>query len=998
MRQKTTTASSFKPKLTALAISASLLLSQATVQAADNFSGTVKGRLSSINNADIAQVTISLTHKEKGLVRTVESDADGNYLLRKLPIGDYRVTLTKSGMQTQQFDISVKIGGELVVNRTLSSTGTDIERIAVLGSNINHINLANSEGGIVVTATELALLPINTGFNNIALLSPSAAATTAGNFRGAPSIGGSSSAENGYYLNGMNVTKIQTGLGSIDLPWEAIAQTEVKTGGVAPEFGSALGGIVNAISKSGSNELEFGAQYRTDLDGLSARQADIFYHNGDLYANHSDDKATFSRASIWASGALIKDQLFFYGLYAPQTNDYLAAHTNTLDDGKSQSDRWFAKLDWYINDTNFIEFTSINYENDNRWHTYSYDWQTNQRSGDGSQGTYKTGGDVYGIKYTSLLTDALSLEVIAGRVTDQTFNSAADALPWVGSYLFDSYQQLSNHTSSSITESRFTRDQLRADIMWDLEQHALKFGVDYYDTHVDHQSTQNGHETAQGWWYIKTATGTDHSTLPAGTGYVDQRIRTDFSDSHVKALSFYAQDSWQAADNLVLNLGLRYSNFSNEMSDGQQYVNVKGQLAPRLQAIYDLNGDGSSKVFATYGRYFQPVSANMNIVQGGSRRDEHWYYALGQVDAGGQPVIQADGAPSHGEQVSYFLAQSGEGAPGSKASADLKSMYSDEFTAGYQTQILDGTMTAGIRGIYRDLKRSIEDADLQTVLKNWYLKQGISADGWIDGWILFNPGSGLDVNYDFNGDGNVDHIQLTKDEVGQVASKRTYTALEFTLNGQLTERMQLNASYTWSHLYGNTAGLVNDDDNQADPGWTISYDYAGLQDHAYGNLPADHRHALKLFGSYQVTDKFVLGINTLISSGKPMNKMGIHPSGIDSCAEGMPWQTCPSNVERGHGSAFYDELGQPSPRGSAGTTAWLTQIDLSASYRHELFGNPLTLKATVYNLFNSNTQSQIYKTASMTNDNGEVVADPNWGMTTARQAPRYVSLVARYDF
>jgi outer membrane receptor protein involved in Fe transport len=988
----------FKKSLVAISVTSLLSLSVVPAMAADNFSGTVKGQLSSASAANMENATITLKHKAKGISRTIQADDQGNYILRKLPIGTYLMTIEKTGFKTESFDVLVKIGSAIVLNKELYASNSDIERIEVSGANVSYIDLSSSTGGVVVTAEDLVMLPVNTGFNNMALLAPGVAGTNAGNFRGSPSIGGSSSAENGYYLNGLNVTKIKTGLGSIDLPWEAIAQTEIKTGGVAPEFGNALGGIVNAISKSGSNEFEFGVQARVDPEALREHHDDLFYANDDIYSNSSDDESTFTRYSVWGSGAIVEDKLFFYALLAPQKNDYDAGHDNTFDIGESTSDRWFAKVDWFITDNHSLEFTAINYENENTWKTYEYNWETNERGGEGTKAKVKTGGDVFGLKYTGILSDDLSIEVVAGRTTDETFNTVADAKPWVGSYLFDGYRQLSQHTSSKITESEFTRDQFRVDIMWDLEDHALKFGADYYDTHVDHQSTQNGIDDAQGWWYVYTATGTDHSGLPAGEGYVDQRIRTDFSDSHVKSLSLYAQDSWQVNDNLVLNLGVRYSDFVNEMSDGQKYVDVSGQVAPRLQAIYDLEGDGTSKVFATFGRYFQPVSANMNIVQGGSRRDEHWYYKLDQLDADGHPVIKDDYSPSRGEQVGTFLAQSGEGAPGSKADADLKPMYSDEFTLGYQTEIFDGDMTFGVRGVYRELKRSIEDADLQTVLKNWYAKEGIAADGWIDGWILFNPGRGLDVEYDFNGDGTVNHIELSAEDLGMPKSKRKYGALEFTLDGQVTEKLNINASYTWSHLWGNTAGLVNDDDNQSDPGWTVSYDYAGLQDNASGNLPSDRRHAFKLYGSYQVTDDFIVGVNTLISDGKPINLMGIHPSGVGACAAGMPWESCPSNIERDHGDSFYDAEGNASPRGSAGTTDWVVKIDVSATYFHELFGNNLMLKATVYNVLNDDTQTTVYQQGTMTGDNGDVVADPNWGMTTGRQGARFVSFVARYEF
>ena len=97
--------------------------------------------------------------------------------------------------------------------------------------------MASSTSGLTFSDAELKAMPVNTGFESIALLAPGTAAPGSANFNGASSFGGSSAAENGYYFNGLNVTSIRTGLGSIRLPWEAISQTQVKTGGVSPEFG-----------------------------------------------------------------------------------------------------------------------------------------------------------------------------------------------------------------------------------------------------------------------------------------------------------------------------------------------------------------------------------------------------------------------------------------------------------------------------------------------------------------------------------------------------------------------------------------------------------------------------------------------------------------------------------------------------------------------------------------------------------------------------------------
>lgn len=140
----------------------------------------------------------------------------------------------------------------------------------------------------------------------------------------------------------------------------------------------------------------------------------------------------------------------------------------------------------------------------------------------------------------------------------------------------------------------------------------------------------------------------------------------------------------------MLNLGLRYSQFENTVTDGRAFVDMDNQIAPRFQAIYDLNGDGESKVFFTYGRYFQPVSANMNITQGSASVEWFEYFDLDQVDSDGYPVLLSDGSPSRGEMLrDRRWRQRGITEPGLIASSTLKPMYSDELTLGYQTTVFD---------------------------------------------------------------------------------------------------------------------------------------------------------------------------------------------------------------------------------------------------------------------------------------------------------------------
>jgi len=987
----------FKPRksITAVAVGTALMLLAPNAMAADSFNGEVKGVITDTTNQATSGAVITLKHKGKNITRTITTGEDGSYNLRKLPVGEYRMTITKDGFNTiEKRDLTVTVGGAIIFNGVmLSSDNTDanIERISITGSRISRVDLESSTGGIVVTAGDLEKMPVEAGFEAMALLAPGT--TSNSEFDGA-SIGGSSSAENGYYLNGINITSIKTGIGSIDMPWEAISQTEIKSGGIDPEFGGALGGIVNAISKSGSNEFEFGAYGRIDPQATRSHHDNLMNSDASIYSNTEQDESTFTRASLWASGALIEDSLFFYALYSPQQKDYIDARNTVLHDGKTTSNRYFGKLDWYINDEHSIEFTTIGFTEKGKGTSYLNDWDS-QKVGD-ETGNYasRTGGDVYGLKYTGLINDDMSVEVIAGRTTDKTYNAVENTDPLIWSQMTGSWNIISSHTDATVKESEFIRDQFRVDFNWILDDHDIKMGVDYTNILVDYEARPNGVPGREGWWDVGFAWEGHVSGIPAGTPYVKQRIRTDFTDSEVTSTALYIQDTWNVTDQLVLNLGLRYANVSNTVPDGRKYVDVKGQIAPRMQAIYDLTGDGSTKLFATYGRYYQPVSANMNITQGGARRDVHEYYLIGDTDANGEVVILPDGSPSTGDHVSTYVAQDGSTEPGLKASSNLESMYSDEITFGFEQELLDGDMFFGMRAIYRDLGRSIEDTDYYGPASKYFEQNGIDAQV-IPGYVLANPGEDFEMQYDFDGDGTIDTLFIPASELGLPTAERQYGALETTLSGVYAENFHYNVSYTWSHGWGNTEGLVRTDNGQADPGWTTSYDYADLMDHSNGDLPNDRRHAFKLNGYYDITDSLVFGFNARIASGMPVNKFGMHPEGVDSCEAGSVWEDCYSRYY-GH-TSFYDEDGNPAPRGSGGRTDWTSELDLSLAYNIELGGGDLMLKATVYNALNSDTQTAVNQTRTIDTDDG-IALNPDWNRTTGRLGARYVSFEARYSF
>ena len=167
---------------------------------------------------------------------------------------------------------------------------------------------------------------------------------------------------------------------------------------------------------------------------------------------------------------------------------------------------------------------------------------------------------------------------------------------------------------------------------------------------------------------------------------------------------------------------------------------------------------------------------------------------------------------------------------------------------------------------------------------------------------------------------------------------------------------------------------------------TTNFDQPGLLDGAYGDLPNDRRHQVKVFGYYALTDDIILGANLQYWSGRPINAFGYHPT--DTFAQAYDSES------------FYAG-GELAPRGSRGRTNDYWNLDVSASYTLDVFEDyELTLRADVFNVFDNDEATEvveIYDDESSIDPLNPTV-NPNYGLPSNWQTPRYVRLSARFAF
>ena len=189
----------------------------------------------------------------------------------------------------------------------------------------------------------------------------------------------------------------------------------------------------------------------------------------------------------------------------------------------------------------------------------------------------------------------------------------------------------------------------------------------------------------------------------------------------------------------------------------------------------------------------------------------------------------------------------------------------------------------------------------------------------------------------------------------------------------------LEIADTWSHNYGNYEGMIRSDNGQDDAGITTLFDFAGLLDGAYGDLPNDRRHVIKVFGTYEFFSDWQASFSGSFRDGRPRNAFGIHPT--DSFAAS-------------YGVASFFNQGIATSRGSLGRTKNVINFDLGLQYQKIINKYKFNFRMDVFNIFDSHTVTEVDEFADAAS--GESSA--TFGLPTWFQRPRAVRFSLTCDF
>ncbi len=981
----------------AVAVAAGLCL--ASLVYAQQTAGSISGRAT-------AGDTVVIESPSIGIKRQTTVESDGTFSLPQVPPGTYRVTVMRGGAAAETRDVVVVAGSGATVN----FGGAQV--VTVTGTAVRTIDFGNVNPSFTVSEAELERIPVARDVTSVALLAPTATlgdsrlGTTTTRSGNIPSLGGASPAENTYYVNGFNVTNIVNGVAFNQVPPDAVASEEVKIGGFGAEWGRSLGGVLSVVTKRGTNEWHGGVSLtRQDEDWGGSSVYAQKVGNADWALVSRPGGVTSTTAAAWLGGPIVQDKLYVFGLV--QGIDYreriFGATTQT--ETRNRQPRYLFKFDWNLNERNLLELTLFNDKTMDRITTW-----TSPTAYETAKGTnlgtslIKSGGENTILQWSSAVTDNFLFKVLGGRgVYDRGSNIAGSDCPIVQDVGVTTPGRTlalgcSTATTISVPDAKDTRDALRFDAEYTLGKHTLRAGLDYEKYKVVDGTVYSGVSNpafGPSLYQIRLL----NPGQQLANGYVNTtgspityvRFRHFENGGQFKTINsaWYLEDSFQVTKDLLLYAGIRNESFENRNASGTPFIKVDNTWAPRLGAAWDVGGKQDMKLFGTLGRYYIPVYANTNVRLAGRELDYQEFYQYGGSLSGDRFQV-----PVLGPQLGGRVTSSDGSTPDPRSVVDpkIKPMYQDEFTLGIEKALVGG-WKGGIKYIHRDLKSAMDDICNDEGAGAWATAAGYSATqadaiaAAIGHCFLYNPGGDLTANVDLDGTGALTQITIPASALAMPKPKRTYDALQFTLERPWDKKWMLRTSYVLAYSKGNTEGYVKSDIGQDDAGISQDFDYPGLMEGSEGYLPNDRRHTIKVFGAYAVTDEWRVGANFLWQSGRPKNCFGVYAGTLDG-------------VSQFYGDASFwcmDAAGTATlyPRGTLGRLPSVTQLDLQASYSPN-WAKGLSVTVNVLNVFNKRTVRGIEEGES----SGMFDANSIYGrpILTSLQRPRTVMLNVKYEF
>jgi hypothetical protein len=980
---------------------------------AQDLRGSVEGVVRDASGAVLPGATVEAT-SPTGVVQSTTADGVGGFRFPSLPSGTYKLTATLQGFQSRSVDeVHVNLGQIKKVDFALPVSGVT-ETVTVTAES-PMIDVRQSARATNIRAEQVELLPHGRDFTTLVTQAPGANQEAK---LGGLSIDGASAGENRYIIDGIETTNLQSGTSGKNVIVDFIEEVQVKSSGYTAEFGGATGGVINAITKSGTNDFHGSALYNFEGSALeSARRPTLRQNltNSDIaeYVDYPKDDRTRSEPGFALGGPIAKNKAWFFGAYQPaltsidrtvnattasnpsagsfdetqkETYHYITGNlTSQLSDStrlRVAYNNSARKLEGLLPALNGLDVVGTNYTKASEFPNYSVsgnmDWVASSKLLFGVRGGYYMSD-----QHDSNVTEEPQF-IFSGTNNIGYLDVPANLQHGTG---FTSIP-----SNLKVTRDQQTRLYFQADSTVYATAggtHQLKFGVQADRVGNNVLSGESRNRVTIRW---NTALSTGVPVTRGTYGYYSVRSngvspKQGFiteGDIHTTNLGLFAQDAWTINNKLTINVGVRTEHEQVPVYTSGEGIPDVGidfsfadKLAPRAGFAYDFNGDGKWKASGSWGIFYDIFKLELPRGSFGGDKWLEYYYTLDVADyttlvngancppACSGTLIRGQVTPENPKGGIDFRHPSF----GSDAiDPDLKPMRQQEMTFALDHQLND-VMALSARYVHKQVDTAIEDTG------------SLDASG-NEIYVIANPGENLTA------------LAFTNPNVNLPKAKRDYDSVEFAFEKRMRSNWYLRTSYAWSRLFGNYSGLSQSDENgrtSPNVGRLFDYPLMMFQDGgtaAFGPLATDRPHQFKAQFIYQFAMGLSVGANEYVASGLPVSReLGIYPT---------------SNLPVNY-------LG----RGSDGRTPMFSQTDMFVQHSFSLAGGrSFQVSFNVLNLFNQDTAVGRYSTYQKTNGvvpdetlfytgrqtlaslitTQNVVKDPRFLMDNAFQNP----LVARF--
>jgi hypothetical protein len=968
--------------------------------------GTIKVTVTDGSGAALPGATVEATSPVFIGTRSEVTDSAGMANLTGLTPGRYSIKVSLDGFQTQTLTSHVSADKATDVTAKLALAGV-AESITVTAE-APIVETKRATIADEVSLEEVEALPVSRDYRGYAQLvagvnvvpngggrdvAVDPASKGGNNYRDRTAegrTGGTGSRDNQYYLDGVIITDITTGVGSMTFNNEVILEQQIITSGVPAEFAGGKGFVGNIVTKSGGNEFSGSINYYM----ISPEFYSDFKSSDTKLAVNLEDK---SDAALTFGGPIWKDRAwFFLSGQMRENKDEVQLSASASPNGgttnfSNERHNYFGKVTFkptekttviaqYFEDPSEVSNASAAQEPDVNlvpgryiatdstpktvWgslqHIFGSTFLVDARVGQMKWDFFQVAQNPeLGVQNTLLFAAGDPapnyVKLLGGASTDFTNIQKRDQIEASGTYFLNA---MGSHTIKGGVQIHELQDLTNSKFFGGITLTSIApqySGVTWADVYA-----RNISRTDYDYIYGKLALATTSNSFKAAdTNHDGVLTREEFGAitfsstagnngginffrnlitregaNNVKQNynTVFLQDDWNI-NNFAVNVGVRVEDLEYINSRGETIVDLDPTVAPRLGLTYDIGGQGRQKISAFYGRYYDPIRMDMVHFGGnvsGRVLDEQAFIGNEWFTfrtRGSATIVDAGFAPN------------------------IKNQYQDEYSLTYGINI-NPTLGFTAQLYQRKDRNLIEDYDPAVYVGNAH------AD---------SLGLGLtyaDFGYGPEGPGLVNFFLANL-----VGAKRDTTGLDLSVEKRFADNWTGSVQYSYKKGEGNTSSDGNADLQgdllEVDP--RLPY--------MNGNLPGVIPHTLKLFGSYRTPWNIEVGALWFWSAGAYYTE-GDRAFGII-----IPHDLTPNNTT----DLAFTKIGDKQH------PSYHT-LDLKFRYQLGLMkGTGLDLFLDVYNVLNN--QDALY--VEVVHNDGTFT---QFGQTRTVLDPRRYQIGARFTF